>query len=135
MKLRVRREKVMLVLHLRSLVDGALAHSIFEEQRAQGWPGLAAEAEVCVHVLPMCAPLRAVRASCLPATPSPGRAHPLHISDVSAPTSATALTDVVTGSDIYVSGCLACLHGHTHEYRTRGRLCPTNTGTNHPVPL
>ena len=35
----------MLVLHLRSLEAGVLAHWMFKEQRAQGWPGLAVEAE------------------------------------------------------------------------------------------
>ena len=45
MKLRVWIEKLMLVLHLRTLGEDALAHVTYQEQRAEGWPGLAAEAE------------------------------------------------------------------------------------------
>ena len=45
MKLRVWIEKLMLVLHFRTLGEAALAHRLYQEQRAEGWPGLAAEAE------------------------------------------------------------------------------------------
>ena len=39
---------MMLVLHLRQLGEGTLAGSIYMEQVARGWPGLAREAaEIC----------------------------------------------------------------------------------------
>ena len=51
MKLRVYIEKLMLILHLRSLGEGALAHFMYQEQRTEGWPGLAAETEeICREI-------------------------------------------------------------------------------------
>ena len=48
MKLRIWKEKVMLVLHIRSLDENTLAHKVYKEQREQGWPGLAKETkEIC----------------------------------------------------------------------------------------
>ena len=43
MGLRVWREKVMLVLHIRNLGQETLARKIYEQQKAEGWPGLAVE--------------------------------------------------------------------------------------------
>ena len=43
MGLRIKLEKLMLVFHLRSLDEGALARKIYEEQKVQQWPGLAKE--------------------------------------------------------------------------------------------
>ena len=51
MKLRVWMEKLMLILHFRSLEDGALAHRIYREQRGEDWPGLVSEAEqICTEL-------------------------------------------------------------------------------------
>ena len=48
MRLRVWREKVMLVMHLRQLGEDSLASRIYKEQVAKDWPGLAKEAkEIC----------------------------------------------------------------------------------------
>ena len=48
MKLRIWKEKVMLVLHIRSLNDNTLAKKIYEQQVEEGWPGLAKETkEIC----------------------------------------------------------------------------------------
>ena len=48
MKLRIWKEKVMFVLHLRSLDDKTLAKKIYNQQVEEGWPGLAKEAkEIC----------------------------------------------------------------------------------------
>ena len=38
-------EKVMLILHIRNLEDGAIAKRIYEEQKEKNWPGLVAETE------------------------------------------------------------------------------------------
>ena len=43
MRLQVWREKVMLVLHFRSMEMGALASSIYSEQEAMAWPSLFSE--------------------------------------------------------------------------------------------
>merc|ERR1712082_424294 len=43
MGLRVWREKVLLVLHIRNLGQETLASQIYQQQKAEGWPGLAAE--------------------------------------------------------------------------------------------
>ena len=43
MSLRVKIEKVMLVLYIRNLEGTTLARIIYEEQKLQGWPGLAVE--------------------------------------------------------------------------------------------
>ena len=45
MQLRVWREKLMLILHVRRLSDTSLAKQIYEEQRKNNWPGLAEETE------------------------------------------------------------------------------------------
>jgi hypothetical protein len=51
MKLRIWKEKLMLVLHLRGLGERTLAGSVYKEQVARGWPGLAKEAkEICVKL-------------------------------------------------------------------------------------
>ena len=48
MKLRIWKEKVLLVLHIRSLDENTLAHKVYKEQKEQGWPGLAKETkEMC----------------------------------------------------------------------------------------
>merc|ERR1712016_22186 len=48
MKLRIWKEKVMLVLHIRSLDDNTLAKKIYNQQVEEGWPGLAKETkEIC----------------------------------------------------------------------------------------
>jgi hypothetical protein len=44
MGLRVWREKLMMILSLRSLGEGTLARQVYEEQKARQWPGLASEA-------------------------------------------------------------------------------------------
>ena len=41
MGLRVKKEKLMLIIHVRSLEKTTLARQIYEEQKLQGWPGLA----------------------------------------------------------------------------------------------
>ena len=43
MGLRVWREKILLILHLRSLDEEALAARVYREQVANNWPGLARE--------------------------------------------------------------------------------------------
>ena len=51
MKLRVYREKLMLVHHLRTLDSEALASEMYSEQVKNNWPGLAREAEeICEHL-------------------------------------------------------------------------------------
>jgi hypothetical protein len=45
MKLRVWRDKIMLVHHIRNLEEGALAKMIYQEQVRNNWPGLAKESE------------------------------------------------------------------------------------------
>ena len=48
MRLRIWKEKLMLILHIRSLEGTALANKIYNEQRKEGWPGLAKETkEIC----------------------------------------------------------------------------------------
>ena len=48
MKMRIYKEKLMMILHLRSLDENSLASKIYKEQRDKGWPGLAKEAtEIC----------------------------------------------------------------------------------------
>ena len=51
MKLRIWKEKLNLVLHIRSLNDETLAKKIYNEQRKQGWPGLAKETKNICEVL------------------------------------------------------------------------------------
>ena len=45
MGVRVKEQKVLLALHLRYLDQESLAHRVYIEQLAMGWPGLASEAE------------------------------------------------------------------------------------------
>ena len=45
MGLRIWREKVMLIIHIRSLEEETLAQRVYTNQRSLGWPGLAAESE------------------------------------------------------------------------------------------
>ena len=48
MKLRIWKEKLMMILHLRSLKESSLANKVYKEQVAKGWPGLAEETkEIC----------------------------------------------------------------------------------------
>ena len=43
MSLRVWVEKIMLIIHIRSMDEGSLARRVYEEQKNQNWPGLASE--------------------------------------------------------------------------------------------
>jgi hypothetical protein len=43
MGLRIKVEKVLLILHLRNLDETTLARKVYEEQKEQNWPGLAKE--------------------------------------------------------------------------------------------
>ena len=45
MKIRVFKQKILMVLHLRSLDDSSLANKTYKEQKQKNWPGLAAETE------------------------------------------------------------------------------------------
>jgi hypothetical protein len=45
MSLRVMKEKVLLVLHIRNLEESTLAKRVYEEQKCNNWPGLAQETE------------------------------------------------------------------------------------------
>ena len=45
MGVRVMEHKVLLVLHFRYLDEESLAHRVYLEQLAMGWPGLASEVE------------------------------------------------------------------------------------------
>ena len=45
MGLRVKIEKLLLVLHIRSLDEDSLARKVYEEQKQNKWPGLAKETE------------------------------------------------------------------------------------------
>ena len=51
MGLRVAREKLMLMLHIRRLDERTLANRIYKEQREKGWPGLAEETQVICEQL------------------------------------------------------------------------------------
>ena len=51
MGLRVKKEKLMMALHLRQLGEQTLARMIYEEQVSRGWPGLAKEViEICAEL-------------------------------------------------------------------------------------
>ena len=51
MSLRIWREKIMMVIHLRSLDKTTLARRIYEEQKVNGWPGLAKETkDICIKL-------------------------------------------------------------------------------------
>ena len=44
-------QKVLLALHLRHLDEESLAHKVYMEQLAMGWPGLATEVgEICAEL-------------------------------------------------------------------------------------
>ena len=48
MLLRIWREKLMMVLHIRSLDEETLAYRIYKEQQEKSWPGLAMETkQIC----------------------------------------------------------------------------------------
>ena len=48
MRLRIWKEKLMLILHIRSLEGTTLANKIYNKQRKEGWPSLAKETkEIC----------------------------------------------------------------------------------------
>ena len=48
MKLRIYKEKLSMILHLKDLEEKSLASQIYREQVVKGWPGLAKEAkEIC----------------------------------------------------------------------------------------
>ena len=51
MGLRVKIEKVMMIMHIRSLDEKALARMIYEEQKHQNWPGLASETAIICQEL------------------------------------------------------------------------------------
>ena len=51
MGLRVKIEKVMLIIHFRSLEENTLARRIYEEQKQENWPGLAAETKIICQEL------------------------------------------------------------------------------------
>jgi hypothetical protein len=51
MGIRVWREKLMLAFHLRSMKEGSLARSIYEEQISENFPGLAREVKVICEEL------------------------------------------------------------------------------------
>ena len=51
MGIRVMEHKVLLVLHLRYLDQESLAHKVYLEQLAMGWPGLSTEVEeICLQL-------------------------------------------------------------------------------------
>ena len=51
MSLRIWREKIMMVIHLRSLDKKTLARRINEEQKVSGWPGFAKETQdICIKL-------------------------------------------------------------------------------------
>ena len=43
MSLRVWVEKIMFIIHIRSMDEGSLARRVYEEQKNKNWPGLASE--------------------------------------------------------------------------------------------
>ena len=51
MKLRIWKEKVLMIFHLRSLGENSLANQVYREQVAKGWPGLAVETKNICEVL------------------------------------------------------------------------------------
>ena len=51
MSLRIYREKVLMVIHLRSLDETTLARRVYEEQKEKDWPGLAIETKnICQYL-------------------------------------------------------------------------------------
>ena len=51
MDLRIFREKILLVLHIRSMDSNSFANLIYEEQKTKQWPGLAKEASIICQSL------------------------------------------------------------------------------------
>ena len=51
MKLRIYLEKIMMIIHLRSLDKETLANQIYEEQKSNKWPGLYEETRVICEEL------------------------------------------------------------------------------------
>ena len=51
MDLRIWREKILMVLHIRSMEPNSFAKLIYEEQKIKQWPGLAKEASVICQSL------------------------------------------------------------------------------------
>ena len=48
MKLRIYKEKLLMIMHIRKLDESSLASRVYHEQLAKGWPGLAREgSEIC----------------------------------------------------------------------------------------
>ena len=48
MGLRIYREKLMMVIHIRSLDEETLAYKVYKEQQEKSWPGLAMETkQIC----------------------------------------------------------------------------------------
>ena len=51
MGLRIKIDKIMLVLHIRNLKENTLAKQIYKEQKKLNWPGLAAESKaICLEL-------------------------------------------------------------------------------------
>ena len=51
MSIRIWREKIMMVIHLRSLDETSLARQVYEEQKLKDWPGLARETRnICLSL-------------------------------------------------------------------------------------
>ena len=46
MQLRICKEKILLVLHLRNLDENSIARQIYKEQKSQQFPGLAMETKL-----------------------------------------------------------------------------------------
>ena len=51
MSIRIYREKIMMVIHLRSLDETTLARRTYEEQKKKNWPGLARETKTICEKL------------------------------------------------------------------------------------
>ena len=51
MSIRIWREKILMVLHIRSLDETSLARQVYEEQKLKDWPGLARETRnICIKL-------------------------------------------------------------------------------------
>ena len=46
MKVRIWREKILMILHIRSLDEDSLASRVYEKQKQENWPGLSNETEM-----------------------------------------------------------------------------------------
>ena len=51
MKIRIWREKLLMIIHIRDLDKESLANRVYEEQKAKKWPGLAQETQVICEQL------------------------------------------------------------------------------------